>query len=64
MPATEKLGKDYLRGRQDARKLDRVLDHLVDRKEDEAHRAALVAQYADTLQAGLTVLGIVAPNRL
>ncbi|MCA9336407.1 arginine--tRNA ligase [Candidatus Saccharibacteria bacterium] len=32
--------------------------------DQEAHRAALVAQYADTLQAGLTVLGIVAPNRL
>jgi starch phosphorylase len=43
MPATEKVGKDYLRGRQDARKLDRVLDHLVDRTEDEAHRAALIA---------------------
>ena len=30
----------------------------------EAHRAGVVAQYADTLKAGLTVLGIVAPERL
>ena len=43
MPATEKVGNNYLQGRQDARKFDRVLDHLVNRTEDEEHRAALLA---------------------
>lgn len=32
--------------------------------EQEAHRVALVAQYADTLGAGLATLGIVAPERM
>ena len=32
--------------------------------EQEAHRVALVAQYADTLEAGLAALGIVAPERM
>lgn len=30
----------------------------------EAHRAGLVALYADTLRAGLMILGIVAPNKM
>ena len=30
----------------------------------EQHRASLVALYADTLQAGLAILGIEAPERL
>ena len=30
----------------------------------EAHRAGLVALYADTLKAGLTIIGIHAPDRL
>lgn len=32
--------------------------------EHEAHRASLVARYADTLRAGLMVLGIVAPEKM
>ena len=32
--------------------------------EHEAHRAGLVALYADTLKAGLTILGIHAPNKM
>lgn len=32
--------------------------------ENEAHRAGLVAVYADTLRAGLTILGITAPDRM
>ncbi|HMQ95834.1 MAG TPA: arginine--tRNA ligase [Candidatus Saccharibacteria bacterium] len=32
--------------------------------DQEAHRASLVALYADTLQAGLTILGIDAPEQL
>ena len=30
----------------------------------EAHRVGLVAVYADILKAGLTILGIVAPDKL
>lgn len=32
--------------------------------EHEAHRAGLVATYADTLRAGLLILGIAAPNKM
>lgn len=32
--------------------------------EHEAHRAGLVAVYADTLRAGLMILGIAAPNKM
>lgn len=32
--------------------------------EHEAHRAGLVSLYADTLRAGLTILGIVAPEKM
>lgn len=32
--------------------------------DDEAHRVGMVALYADTLKAGLAVLGIVAPEKL
>ena len=32
--------------------------------ENEAHRVGLVAAYADILKAGLTILGIVAPNKM
>ena len=32
--------------------------------EQEQHRAGLVAVYADTLQAGLAILGIVAPEKM
>lgn len=32
--------------------------------EHEAHRAGLVALYADTLRAGLMILGIAAPNKM
>jgi len=32
--------------------------------DQEAHRASLVAMYADTLEAGLAVLGIVAPKKM
>lgn len=32
--------------------------------EREAHRAGLVALYADTLRAGLTILGITAPDKM
>jgi len=38
-------------------------NHVVG-SEHEAHRAALVAVYADTLRAGLMVLGIAAPNKM
>ena len=30
----------------------------------EAHRVSLVSLYADTLKAGLTILGITAPERM
>lgn len=38
--------------------------HQVAGSEHEAHRAALVAVYADTLKAGLAILGIVAPEKM
>lgn len=38
--------------------------HQVVGSDTEAHRAGLVALYADTLQAGLTILGIHAPDQM
>ncbi len=38
--------------------------HQVVGSDAEAHRAGLVATYADTLKAGLTILGIHAPDRM
>lgn len=38
--------------------------HRVIGSDKEAHRSAIIALYADTLRAGLTILGITAPDHL
>lgn len=43
MPATEKIGQDYLRGRHDAQKVARLLDYAISRSKEAEHREALMA---------------------